>query len=79
MGYRTRHGTAHTHRDYERVRSVEILGSGSGDGSSDRYFHVPLIDDHRRERLEYFDLELVHVRNARIAHGRARVWIADDD
>ncbi len=77
--YRTRHGTAHKHRDYEGLKRVEVLGSGSGDGSSDRYFHVPLIDDHRRERLEYFDLELVDAHNARIAHGRARIWIVDND
>jgi hypothetical protein len=77
--YGTHDGTARDRRDYEAVRAVESLGRGSGDGSSDRYLHVPLVDDHRKEPLEYFDLVISRARNARIADGRARIWIVDDD
>ena len=77
--YRTRHGTAHKHRDYEGVKNVEVLWSGSGDGSSDRYLHVPLVDDHRRERLEYFDLELVDAPQRTDRTWPRRIWIVDDD
>ena len=48
-------------------------------GSVARDITIPLIDDHRHERTEHFDVQLSDAHGAHISDRYARIWIGDDD
>ena len=72
--YRTRRGTARPGADYRYT-----VGTVTMDPYYGTWVYVPLVDDHRPERLEHFDLIFSDARNANLPDTSARVWIADND
>ena len=72
--YRTRRGTARPGADYRYT-----AGTATMDPSFGAWVYVPLVDDHRPERLEHFDVTFSNARHAKLPDTSARVWIADND
>lgn len=73
--FRTVRGTARPGRDYVSTRGTLRFSSYSTDG----YVQIPIVDDHRREGTEYFDVRLRRARGAVRDPLVARVYIGDDD